>query len=106
MTPLMSSSRTDGRCRSRRSIAICEEPEPSLACCSLAATDLLLCSPDEGEHDADDQHDNSHPDKKVSPAHRGRGDAAKPEQGRDQRDDDQNQRVINKISGHMDSLSE
>src|SRR6185312_17052947 len=63
-----------------------------------------LRSPDEGEHDPDDQYDNNHPDEKVSPAHRGRGDAAKSKRRRDNRDDDQNQRVINKISGHMDAF--
>src|SRR5579863_262044 len=103
MTPPMSNSPTDERCRSQRSTATCEEPEPSLAWNSLAA-DAPLRSPDEGEHDPDDQHDDGHPDEKVGPAHRGRGDAAKSKQRRDNRDDDQNQRVINKISGHMDAF--
>src|SRR5579863_5843909 len=104
MTPPMSNSPTDERCRSQRSTATCEELGLSLAWNPLAA-DAPLRSPDEGEHDPDDQHDDGHPDEKVGPAHRGRGDAAKSEHRGDQRDDDQNQRVVDEISWHKDSLS-
>ena len=60
-----------------------------------------LHSTQEGEHDADNQDNNRDPYEEVSAAHRGRSDAPEPEQPRDERDDDQDKRIINEISGHL-----
>src|ERR1700722_3295432 len=60
-----------------------------------------LRSSHEGHHDADNHNYNGEPYKEVSAAHGGRGDAAEPEQRRDDRNDDQNKRIIYKISGHV-----
>jgi hypothetical protein len=40
----------------------------------------------------------------VSASHCGRGDAAEPEKRRQERDDDQDERIVNKISGHVGGL--
>src|SRR5271168_2362942 len=55
----------------------------------------------EGHHDADNHYYNSEPYKEVSAAHRGRRDAAEPQQRRDDRNHDQNKRIIYKVSGHV-----
>ena len=53
-----------------------------------------------GEHYADNNDDNSYPNKQMSSAHRRRSDAAKPEQSRDERDDNEDERVVDQISRH------
>jgi hypothetical protein len=52
------------------------------------------------KHYAYDDDDDRHPYQKMSSAHGRRSDAAKPEQSRDQRDDNENERVVDQISGH------
>lgn len=65
-----------------------------------------LRSSHEGEHDADDHYDHREPYEEVSAAHGGRSDAAEPEKRRDERDDDQDERIVNEVSGHVGGLHE
>jgi hypothetical protein len=60
-----------------------------------------LCPTHEREHDADNYDDHCQPNEQVSPAHGGAGHAAKSEQRRHQGDNDQDKRIVDKVSGHI-----